>query len=58
MKLIDKLNRRAGGRECRKRCLHLPNADAERLGWSRRQVFNARISGKRLVVELAGPDDG
>ena len=58
MKLLDRLNRRAGGREYRKWYLHLSNADVERLGWSRGQALNARISGKRLVVEPAGPDDG
>ena len=58
MKILDKLNCRAGGREYRKWYLHLPNAGVELFGWSRGQVFNAKISGKRLVGEPAGPDDG
>jgi len=58
MRLLDRLNRRAGGREYRKWYLHLSNADVERLGWSRGQVLNARISGKRLVVEPADSDGG
>ena len=57
MRLLDKLNRRAGGREYRKWYLHIPNADVEELGWTRGQTLNARISGKRLVLEPDGQDD-
>ena len=56
MRLLDKLNRRVGGREYRKWYLSLPNADVEQLGWSHGQELKAEIDGNNLLIRPADAD--